>query len=244
MSWITKLGRGAFLFAGFAFACSASAPNDGADEGQVAGSKDSGSSINLPQSEVCGNNVDDDKDGLVDEGCNCPTVPNSNGEIPNVPGCGGGDVDSGTTTSCVPDGPTETQCEDGRDDDCDGNADCADPDCTAACTCEPVETKCGDGVDDDCDGKVDCSDDECPKCVPGSMRYCDEPVFCAWGIQTCGPDGRWGNCTETQPPPGCESFLPFGSTYDGDCCVAQGYCCQAYPADNSVGDCAGIALCS
>jgi hypothetical protein len=75
------------------------------------------------------------------------------------------------------------------------------------------------------------------------MSYCDEPVFCAWGIQTCGPDGRWGNCTETQAPPGCESFFPFGNTYDGECCVAQGYCCQAYPADTSVGDCGGIALC-
>lgn len=234
--------RGSLLFVLVALGCSAAGPPADDDDQPGGASPDAGTSISLPDQELCGNGSDDDDDGLIDEDCDCERVPTSNGEIPSFGGCK--PPDSGTTSGCVPDSATELACDDARDDDCDGNTDCADPDCTSKCSCEPTETKCTDGVDDDCDGLLDCSDQDCPKCFPGAMRYCDEPVFCAWGIQTCGPDGHWGACTETQPPAGCEEFFPgFPATYDLDCCVAQGFCCQAYPADTSVGDCAGKAQC-
>jgi hypothetical protein len=60
------------------------------------------------------------------------------------------------------------------------------------------------------------------QCVPGALRWCDEPVYCNWGQQTCGPNGRWGTCAEVTTRPGnCR-----GSSYDPQCCVNAGACCQ------------------
>ena len=55
-------------------------------------------------------------------------------------------------------GATE-DCADGRDNDCDGLADCEDGHCHATGAC--VETACADEVDDDLDGDVDCRDLDC-----------------------------------------------------------------------------------
>jgi hypothetical protein len=77
--------------------------------------------------------------------------------------------------SCV-DGP-ERVCDNGVDDDCDGVADSADPDC-ANCT-ESTEKDCGNFADDDCDGLVDGADPDCPApacdygCPPGMICYPD-----------------------------------------------------------------------
>lgn len=65
----------------------------------------------------------------------------------------------------------ETNCANGRDDDGDGQHDCADPDCDGE-TCAPVggavcrnrvcvETACSDDQDNDLDGKSDCEDPDC-----------------------------------------------------------------------------------
>lgn len=50
----------------------------------------------------------------------------------------------------------ETACFDGFDNDCDGTTDCADLDCQGG-----METDCGDGNDNDCDGDTDCADADC-----------------------------------------------------------------------------------
>jgi hypothetical protein len=63
-------------------------------------------------------------------------------------------------------------CANGKDDDGDVWADCADPDCTNTGSCgscnggaaaqpEFGAAACTNGKDDDCDGDVDCSDDDC-----------------------------------------------------------------------------------
>jgi RHS repeat-associated protein len=52
-------------------------------------------------------------------------------------------------------------CADVRDNDGDGRADCADPDCAGVRACLPVETACADGVDGDGDGAADCLDADC-----------------------------------------------------------------------------------
>ncbi|HXU06479.1 MAG TPA: hypothetical protein VN903_36235, partial [Polyangia bacterium] len=61
--------------------------------------------------------------------------------------------------TCV--GP-ERNCQDGWDDDCDGLADAADPDCAGKIT-----ELCANGIDDDADGSTDCADNDCatfPSC--------------------------------------------------------------------------------
>jgi hypothetical protein len=58
---------------------------------------------------------------------------------------------------------------------------------------------------------------------PGVTRWCDEPVFCLWGQQTCLPDGSWGPCQEVKgAPDGCtEEFF-----FSGACCERRGICCE------------------
>ena len=62
---------------------------------------------------------------------------------------------------------SETACSDGRDEDADGLADCADADCYEDPRChaggseERNDARCSDWVDNDGDGAVDCEDDDC-----------------------------------------------------------------------------------
>ena len=82
------------------------------------------------------------------------------------PACGDGTCDAGEDIcSCSADCGTppgsELICSDGADNDCDGDIDCSDSDCSAdsACSssCTPTHSKekgprCSDGIDNDCDG--------------------------------------------------------------------------------------------
>ena len=68
--------------------------------------------------------------------------------------CVGGACEAGAGVGC------ETECADDKDDDGDGDVDCADSDCAQAANCLP-ETDCGNKIDDDSDGKIDCDDEDC-----------------------------------------------------------------------------------
>jgi hypothetical protein len=264
LRWTALVGT--FVMLGVAAsACSASSGDPSEDNLFV----DSGKGLKVPEQEICGNGIDDNDNGQVDENCKgCGTGGSKNTEVPGANGCGTGGSGSGAGTGgsgsgtasggsagtettpdagsgCVPKSPSETSCSDGIDDDCDGKVDCDDPDCRkpGQCGCNPTELKCGDGVDDDCDGNQDCADQDCKsKCNPGATRFCDDPNYCNWGQQTCGPDGNWGTCVEIPAPSGCEGMF-WDNSYDSSCCVAQGYCCQAYPAQNSIGNCVGVDAC-
>ncbi|MGH9333775.1 MAG: MopE-related protein, partial [Vicinamibacteria bacterium] len=65
--------------------------------------------------------------------------------------------------SCLPTEIPETSCSDGIDNDCDGELDADDADCSPP-VCTPTEiqeTSCSDGIDNDCDGAVDAADSDC-----------------------------------------------------------------------------------
>lgn len=68
--------------------------------------------------------------------------------------------------------PDPEVCDDGIDNDGDGDTDCADSDCSGdpVCQPEPDPEVCDDGIDNDGDGDTDCADADCagdPVCDVG-----------------------------------------------------------------------------
>lgn len=155
----------------------------------------------------------------------------------------------GTFGSCAP--PTES-CDNGTDDDCDGNVD-EGTDCSPGAT-EPCNTTCGsagtrtcgtecgwgscaapaetcNGSDDDCDGNVD----ETSACPAGTTRDCTTTCG-STGSQTCTASCGWPVCSP--PPESCNGqdddcdgsidegsrALPVTFTYSGDLAGAHPSC--------------------
>jgi hypothetical protein len=101
---------------------------------------------------LCGNDVDDDGDGLID--CRDPDC-----------------YSNGCYADCLQE-DDDASCSDGMDNDYNGKADCDDDNCAysphvTVCPCgfgaerECSNDHCTDGVDDDDDGKPDCEDEDC-----------------------------------------------------------------------------------
>ena len=84
-----------------------------------------------------------------------------------VGGCPGPAGPDGPDDTAPPSAPAE-DCANGQDDDADGLADCADPDCEGFGCPED----CSNGRDDDGDGLVDCADPGCSD--PACPEDCDD----------------------------------------------------------------------
>jgi hypothetical protein len=208
--------------------------------GQCSGDGDCLCEEEPPGDEICGDDLDNDRDGMVDEGCEC--VLGDIGDCftgrPENRGLGacrdGARVCAGDSTSthwgpCMGSVlPVPEICDDDLDNDCDGIVDIDDDDCNGLV----------DGADPECE-EAEVPLGHCNCCVPGTWRWCDEMVYCAWGRQQCLPDGHWGGCLETsERPPGCE-----GHVYDLACCVDSGACCQVSAFQPySLGNCEGIIV--
>jgi hypothetical protein len=178
---------------------------------------------------------------------------------------GDGELGSGRWGDCVGSGAPETEiCGDAIDGDCDGAVDCDA--CSEGGVCsaggDALDGSGGAGGADSGNGDSNgvggwfgggdgngggwwggdgygsvgsglTAADPC--CAQGTKRWCDSPVGCRWGKQTCGPDGQWGTCHEVDKrPEGCS-----GKIYNILCCLdAPNACCQNYPSDTSMGECA------
>ncbi|MBR9676262.1 hypothetical protein GOV05_04595 [Candidatus Woesearchaeota archaeon] len=118
--------------------------------------------------ETCGNRIDDDCDGQIDEYDDCYGICDTDNDGFDGPWwCFGG----------------------GTNDDCDDNNAYVNPD---------MEEICDDGLDNDCDGLVDCADTECAgfvntynpekscSCLAGSLIPCGDDVGeCNSGVKEC-----------------------------------------------------------
>lgn len=143
------------------------------------------------------NQVDDDCDGEIDEGFDLNSDPRHCGR------CGQACTASQTCMggACVTRG--EANCNDGLDDDMNGQSDCADPSCNLqscgpGCQCQALrkaERNCNDGADNDGDLKVDCADENC-----GGAGCGDGGCVCQGLKKTetaCGDQGDNDDDTQT-----------------------------------------------
>ena len=126
--------------------------------------------------------TDQDGDGIPDDADNCPAIANADQADMDLDGIGNvcdDDADGDTyviPADCNDNDPAINPgavelCSDGKDNNCDLNADCKDVVCLSYPACSSVEI-CNDGIDNDRDRKVDCKDTDCrnnpvcTNCVP------------------------------------------------------------------------------
>jgi hypothetical protein len=100
-----------------------------------------------------------------------------------------------------------------------------------------------DGLDNDCNGVPDDTAEACD-CLPGEQRRCyggppgtDGQGPCVGGVQTCGPEGRFGPCAGQRLP---ESEICDGQDNDcngraDDSAAGAGAACE-----RGVGACAAV----
>jgi len=190
--------------------------------------------------EMCNNGLDDDGNGMVDEGCPC--VP-------------------GTDQPCYPRAAAEVgrgPCMRGRQG-CEGSGEFGSwTECVGAVV--PTSEVCGDGVDQDCSGTVD--DGAMCQCRPGASEACyagptgtGAVGICRAGHRECEASGtRWGACLDEVLPRAelCANRLDDdcnGVVDDGPACACPAGTTRAcYPGPMSevnVGVCrAGRQVCN
>ncbi len=144
------------------------------------------------QADTCGNGVDEDCDGLPDNGCTC---------------------DPGDQVDCVVTG-LEGACKIGKATcPSDGNA-------FGACTqtvFPAAQDTCINGIDDDCDAATD----ETCVCQPFTSRPCATglPGVCNGGSETCRADGTGFNVCQVLIIPGTQAET-CGNGLDDNCNTA------------------------
>ena len=148
---------------------------------------------------LCADGLDNDCDGTpdcFDTDCanrNCRSTLTDAG-VGNGWAC---DLASAANDKCACTGNggvaqvSETTCDDGFDNDCDGKADCADSDCLTGggqtcgtfgkkclslntCGCGATQENCRTSQDDDCDGLINCEEISCRPSGTGFGQVCDD----------------------------------------------------------------------
>jgi uncharacterized protein (TIGR03382 family) len=184
--------------------------------------------------EACGDGLDNNCDGQVDEGCSTCTDVDNDGYCDTV--------DCNDNDPLVNPGVVE-RCGDSVDNNCDGQVDegcttCTDADGDGYCfevDCDDNDAGaypgaaeiCGDGIDNNCNGLVDegcsgctdidqdgaCDDVDCDdldsRAFPGNTEVCDGiDNNCDGQIdEVCGGASKRGGCSAAGPAPGAPGFL-------------------------------------
>ncbi len=172
-----------------------------------------GSGGNPGGSDVCGNGLDDNLNGFIDEGCGCG--------LGATQACYSGPPGKAGIGACVK--GTQT---------CQGNSEFPG---WSKCSGDVLPTNeiCGDGIDNNCDGQID----EYCDCCPGDTRPCGANVgVCTQGTQLC-ENGKWSDCdgiVATGPEicdngidDNCDGQQDEGCTLDVDVNI-NGDCVSAY----------------
>lgn len=177
------------------------------------------SALDTGPTEVCGNGVDDDDNGLIDDGCSC------------------GDT---TTQSCYPGDSADLgrgACVAGTQT-CTGAGDLSGwGECLGAVL--PSEDVCGDGIDQDCNGVVD---DGADCCSEGMIEGCYDGPPATEGVGVCSPGTRtctggvFGDCIG-QKLPAANEFCDNG--LDDNCNGALDEFCGGSCPFGDVATCCG-----
>ncbi|MBU1239146.1 hypothetical protein KJ865_05495, partial [Myxococcota bacterium] len=163
-----------------------------------------------PVAEVC-NNLDDDCNGLIDDGITCPD--------PGPEMCNGldDDLDGSTADDGVDDpgvgvtcGTNQGICTEGKTKCIAGAITCclAGGDPTVCVPVQGPQAEICDTLDNDCDGDV--NEGVSQGCYPGGYTGCTETFpgsavytcagICAPGVQLCNVSGAWEACAGYQIP--------------------------------------------
>lgn len=189
---------------------------------------------------ACADGRDNDCDGLID----CAEIACGN----QACGANGLRCSGGTCRCLLPDAGagqlTETTCNDGLDNDCDGQIDCLDPNCATAANCMMGVENCSDGMDNDGDMAIDCADSQCfhKVCGPTSASICcgtsctllTSPTNCGQcGLtclsgSSCLPVGSGTHLSGTcSCPSGLNSQCPRPSGFSAQTCVSNQCTCDS-----------------
>jgi hypothetical protein len=168
----------------------------------------------------CADGKDNDCDGLIDcadPDCRATTAAGTDGKTcVTATLVSGAKCDYFGQCACSGNGGTpqtvETSCGDGKDNDCNGLTDCADPACNAqpcglngqvcvsgSCTCPGGGPEvCNDGLDNNCNGLVDCADTACQGATPASLGQPCNPASATYKCTNVGTLGTpvWA-CKDT-----------------------------------------------